>query len=307
MRLFDRFGPNSKQVERFIERISALTAKEREMTEMYKALTRSAFGEKRTYEVEVASRTIYGRDEPEKFFSAAGKKLWAATASCHPLFRLRAQEALMALCICKDVMDAGEFAAWYGPFEVVIPVESLGEGFAPKITPPSLYPPENFLTRVRRLDNWGAVRRAHDMVVTASGGPERHQAAFDAAEEILSTKPKSPSWEEEVRKSLGIALDALKSLGDARTETTAKAWSMMGRFYEERGSIDAKDWEQQMGTWRQGQADFNTSFQHVCFDGLLAVSLVGKIDDEHYCYLYAPFEAVIPLDSLLFPCPFVLP
>src|SRR5687767_9441120 len=123
MGIFDRYGPNSGQVKRFIERVGTLSEEERKSTELEEALTRSAFGERNNYYVQVAAMSAYGNDHEEKLLGAAGKKLREA-ASSDSRFYFRAQTAMMAVALCKDVMDPGEYAAWYGPFARLIPVKS---------------------------------------------------------------------------------------------------------------------------------------------------------------------------------------
>jgi hypothetical protein len=123
--IFDKYGPNTQQVKRFIERVKALTPEQRASTEFEEHFAKSAFGSANNYYVQVASESRYGKDHEEKVLGPASKSLRDATADLDPRFRMRAGSALMALALCDGVMNAEEFSTWYGPLARVIPIDSV--------------------------------------------------------------------------------------------------------------------------------------------------------------------------------------
>jgi hypothetical protein len=300
MGIFDKYGPNTQQVKRFIERVKTLTPEQRESTEFEEQLSKSAFGSANTYLVQVASTDRYGKDHEEKWLGPATKALGEATAGLDARFRMRTNFALMALALCDGVMNAEEFSTWYGPLARVIPIDSLGEGLAPKIAPASFFPPERFVTRVRRLDNWRGFESAHGMLLDAVGGNERHGAALQAVEPLLNKVPDG-EYQKANLESLSKAFDEVQKLGIDRSQQLAGVWDMIGSSLQREGVTEPSDWAERMTNWHKGQDDFNGRVRHCCFDGIMAVAFVAELAIEHWTYLYVPFEGVIPIDSVLFP------
>ncbi len=298
--MFDRYGPNTQQVERFIERVKALAPEQRASTEFEEQLAKSAFGSTNNYCVQVASESQYGKNHEEKILGPASKALREATADFEPPFQRRASTALMALVLCDGVMNAEEFSTWYGPLARVIPIDSLGEGLAPKIAPASFFPPERFVTRVRRLDNWRGFESAHGMLLDAVGGDERHGAALRAVEPLLN-RVRDGEYQKANLESLSEAFDEVQKLGIDRSQQLAGVWDIIGSSLQREGVTEPGDWARRMANWHKGQDDFNSRVRHCCFDGIMAVAFVAELAVEHWTYLYVPFEGVIPIDSVLFP------
>ncbi len=300
MELFDKYGPNTRQVKRFIERVGALTAKERESADFEAQLASSAFGSSNTYEVQVAAESKYGRDHEEKVIRPARKELDKAIGDGDPLFHIRARIALMGLILCHEIMDDAEFATWYGPFARIVPIESLGEGLAPKIRPPSLFPEERFVTRVVRIQNWHAIESAH-MMLRCAVGSERHGEAIDAAMKIMD-EPANGPVQEAYRESMSRALEDIERLGTGPSfKRSEMGLDMLGSALQREGITKPIDWAIRTANRQFAQAEFIERFRHCCQDAVIALALFGELADEHSYYLYAPFEAVIPIDSVLFP------
>ncbi len=297
--MFDKYGPNTQQVKRFIERVKKLTPEQRESTELEEKLAKSAFGSVNSYYVQVASESRYGKNHEEKILGPACKALREATADCEPQFCRRTEPAVTALVLCDGVMNAEEFSTWYGPLARVIPIDSLGEGLAPKMAPASFFPAERFVTRVRRLDDWRGFESAHSMLLDAVGGNERHSAAIDAVE--LLNKAPDGEYQKARLESLNQAFDEIQKLGIDRVEQHEGLWNKIGSSLQREGVTERGDWAQRMADWHKGRDDFNSRVRHCCFDGILAVAFVAELAVEHWTYLYVPFEGVIPIDSVLFP------
>jgi len=221
------------------------------------------------------------------------------TAGFGSNFRLLADSAVMGLVLC-GVMRPEEFAAWYGPFARVIPVESLGEGMAPAIRPAPLWPWGRLLTRVRSLEapDWQRIVAVHDMLIDAVG-KERHMAALGSCESVIgSLKKAGPIPEYEV-VALGDAMDEIATIGEGYTEGMERMRQTMDSFLQRKGVGEAQERSIRWSQWHARDQSFVEAFRHCCVDGLWAVAFEALIPEQDVSYLYAPFEGFIPIESLV--------
>lgn len=306
-----RYGPNTTQVENFLQRLTTLSEAERQSVQGEVALARAAFGWTDNDMVQVGATSMYGRDHEEKILKPAGDRLREITKGYgderYHEFYFAALSALMGLVLC-EVMDAPEFAAWYGPFARVIPVESLGEGLAPPITPAPALGFQMLLSRLRsphKADR-GRIVEVHDMLISAVGGPDRHREALDAALSVAQAAPAT-EFEEYRDTALAEAMREIQVFGgdDLEKRIDQMLWLKsavvegMRRDGLRTDSGDSDEVSQAVSKERTRGEAFLEQFRHCCQDGVLAVAFFSELPSEYSSYLYLPFEAFIPIDSIL--------
>lgn len=299
--LGSRFGPNTKQVERFTELVGELTDDQVSSILSNQGLARSAYGACDTHLLQVSAISQYGNDHEKRLISPACKKLRERTSRQSSIFTMLAEQALMALVLC-EVIDPHEFAAWYGPFATEIPIDALGQGLAPQVPPPGNQPFERFVTRVRHVDEWTRIQAVHDMQIGAESRMALHERALAEIQKLLAKLGESPSEYDKLRLAAvtGI-LSEVSQLGGDRLASTRRLHDMLEGFLGQSGLGDPIDRRAGFETSRLNQWSRMQGFQHCFVDGLLAVAFWAELDPEHSSFLYLPFEAFIPVDSLLFP------
>ena len=281
MFLKQEYGPNTAQVRRFIDRLRALTASDWEQVRAAEARARAAYGSPNSAEIQVAAIGEYGQDHEEKLLNPATKQLDFVTG----FDRYLAAEAVMALVLC-DIMTPMQFAAWYGPFAELIPVESLGKGKAPSISGAPETILGRFVARVRSLEapEWQQVVRTAIALQDAVGVD-----AVDAALEAASfSEARADEADRRAREVSGL-IESIDSIGEDYMDKLDGALKGVGRVIKREDFADSYVQSIEMGL-----ENYKTAAARALF-GLAARDYMPP---QQFAMLYLPFAGLIPVESL---------
>jgi Spy/CpxP family protein refolding chaperone len=274
-----RYGPNSAQVERFLQLVRALTPEQWEQVYDCEAAARAAYGSPDWREIQALHEVEYGKggwiESLDRSTRMAGWLDGRAAMVAHG--------AALALADC-GVITAGQFTACYAPFAELIPVESLGPGKAHGVAKPPLSLHWRFVTRVTALEphQWQQVVKTACAVQVAVG-LEATYAALDAARDALG----STEFDDEVLSATCAAMDELSDAASVR---------QLKGLYEGFGRVAKKPaWAAtRIATFESEIRDYILSAQRA----VLAVGVKDAITPQQFATLYAPFAALIPFESL---------
>jgi hypothetical protein len=293
----DKYGPNSRQVEAFLQRVRRLSSPERESVAVESAAARAAFGWSKIDEVQVAAFNEY-QGEENRWLGAAGDELKKVAATDDYRFVSEASSASMGL-VLSGVMRSEEFAAWYGSFARVVPIEALGSGSAPLVLPAPQRVWERFMTRLRRLHapDWQRIVAVQRMLIDAVGG-DPHQAALTAMSSFMETVREEGRLSEDSLSSISRCMDEITTIGDEYVNSMASLRDAMHASLTSKDPGSQNDELKNFANLQTADRAFVEDYRHCCRDGLFAVSLRMLVPEQHTMYLYLPFEAFVPLASL---------
>lgn len=293
----DKYGPNSRQVEAFLQRVRQLSSSERELVAVESAAARAAFGWTKNDEVQIAALNEY-QGEENRWLRAVQDELKKVAATDDYRFTNEAFSASMGL-VLSGVMPSEEFAAWYGSFARVVPLEALGNGSAPLVLPAPQRVWERFVTRLRRLQapEWQRIVSTYRMLLDAVGG-DPHQAALTAASSFMETAGDDGRLSEDDLSSISMCMDELTTVGDEYVSSMANLRDSMDASLTRKGVGISERRVEHFATLRTADQAFIEDYRHRCREGLVGVSLHMLIPEHHTMCLYLPFEAFVPLASL---------
>lgn len=252
-----------------------------------------------------ACEAAYGRFDLQEFESLvriAGLRRWEqAEESARLVVRERlpggaeerleeASAAIGALSAC-DLLSPEQFAAAYAPFARVLPVESLGPGSAPVVSPPPEDLKQRFVLRLRALTEpeWGQVAMLAD-TRDAAFTPDAVGAALDRAGRLLQDGiieaggSDSADWLDDLDEFFGAG----GPFGGSK-----EIWGLLGDFLGRTEYWSASQYADRLA----GQED---SARRSARQALFAVALVDVEDfsDQDFATLYLPFAGLIPPATL---------
>ena len=275
-----RFGPNSAQVERFLQAVRNLTPEQWEQVYDARAAAVAAYGHPDWQEIEAAHRAEYG---DAGWLDSLGRVTRLANNWLDGQAAIVAHGAVLALADC-DVMTAEQFAACYAAFAELIPIESLGPGKAPTVAKPPLSLHERFAMRARALEphQWQQVVKVAQAVEDAVG-IEAIDATIDAVGDALV----STGFDVEVLSAAWADID------DVSEKTSVK---QLKGLYERMAGVVKKP------AWAAGRiASFDTeidNYRLAARRAVLAVAARETITPQQFAILYAPFAGLVPIESL---------
>jgi hypothetical protein len=268
-----RYGPNSDQAERFLAKLSRLTAKDWEHVRALAPTAISAYGRASWDSIHFTALRTLGQREAERLGKAVDGRI-PKTPDSHD--RDLATTATMCLALAGELTDV-EVAAGYAPFAETIPVADLGPGRAPRIEPPPKTPWQRFITRLRALGNL----ERHQIVnlaysLQAAVGVE----GIDRA--VKATDPADPgaftSAMEEVKQLVDVEVNRLIGLYEALDKTAGST-----SFVEAYATPCRTEGE----------------VLYLCAArALMAVMSQGRMPEREFAILYTPFAGFIPIESL---------
>ena len=282
-----QYGPNTRQVQRFIDRLRALTAEDWQQVAAAEPLARAAYGSADWLQIQAMAYSHYGYDRANKFAEGAGKSADAIFRMSPPYGPL-AHGAVAALVNC-ELMTAEWFAAEYAPFLEVIPIETLGPGKAPVVakSPGTIW--GRFVTRLKALDP-----------------PERQQAArvayaIQEAVGVDALEAAAHAAVSSLRLQDADSVDPLISAIDSAEEDEAQEVGRQAQFLAEALNMD----ETRKASWTRAYvAPRETELSALALAAKrAAVALMARdlITGAQFALLYAPFAGLIPESSLEVP------
>ena len=268
----DKFGPNGAQVRQFIRRVKSLGLAEWALVPDDAAIAKAAHDRLGAHQIEAIVEHTHGQED---WINAPLGEFMKTRESLDNPNLGSISDAIVALALCKE-LTYSEFAARYGGFHRVIPVETLGPGFAPTISSLPVTVPERFVTRVRALHgpDWGqATVLAY--ATECALGVEAIGAALDAAGAAAADVDQV---------MLTAVLDGLEEelpfLRVARDITRALL-KRVGR--EETGD---------------GFSDQQAQYRKIALRAALALLAEDSITEAQFWTLYLPFAGLIPPETL---------
>jgi len=275
------YGPNTAQVRRFVDRLRALTPTEWEQVRAAEPRARAAYGRPEWTEIQVSAEQEYGRDCQERLLAPATNRLdFVAGLDWH-----LASSAVMALVVCEALTPA-QFAACYGPFADLIPVESLGKGKAPSVSGPPETIWGRFVTRVHALEGpeWQQVVRTA-LALQDAVGVEATDAALDAA-----SFEKAGTDEAECRaEEVNALLESIDSVGQEYVGRLHGTLKGVERW------IKRDDFADSHRSWIEAELD---NFKTAAARALFALAAREYMRPHQFALLYLPFAGLIPVESL---------
>jgi hypothetical protein len=281
-------GPNTAQVKRFIARLKGLTRGEWKQLLAERDAARAAYGDPDWDEIERECKTakaqVWGDSETRALLTAI-KSETSGSEALHI-----AVGAVMALATCT-VITPEQFAAAYGPFTGLVPVDSLGNGLAPPVARPPATLYGRFITRLRSLTtDWDQVI---DIALVRNAALENSVVndAGLAALEALQSLVEDGGLELECVQPILQALEAVEGTVDQGFGAAKEGWKLIGNKLGESAYWSAAKYADRYG-WKEEGARL------VSKDALFALITRELITPQQFAILYLPFAGAIPIHSL---------